>query len=71
MMPETFTDPVVAEIHATRVAMLEAAGGDVHVLMRQVAERQRTSGRNVIRQPLRKRSIPNPTAVVPDADEQQ
>jgi len=37
------TDPVVAEIHATRAAMLEAADGDIGLLMQQVAERQRKS----------------------------
>ncbi len=28
-MADKFVDPVVAEIHATRTAMLEAVGGDV------------------------------------------
>ncbi len=52
----TLTDPVVAEIHATRAAMLEAAGGDISLLMQQVAERQRKSKRRIITQPLRNRT---------------
>ncbi len=43
-MSDRFEDPVVAEIHATCAAMLEAAGGDIRLLMKQVAERQRQSG---------------------------
>jgi len=52
----TLTDPVVAEIHATRAAMLEAAGGDIDLLMQQVAERQRKSKHRIITQPLRHRT---------------
>ena len=52
-MSDEFDDPVVAEIHATRAAMLEAAGGDIHLLMQQVAERQRKSKHRIITQPLR------------------
>jgi len=52
----TLTDPVVAEIHATRVAMLEAAGGDIGLLMQQVAERQRKSKHRIITQPMRHRT---------------
>lgn len=37
-MPDKFDDPAVAEIHAARAAMLEAAGGDISVLMKQVAD---------------------------------
>ncbi len=51
----THTDPVVAEIHATLAAMLEAAGGDIGLLMQQVAERQRKSKHRIISQPLRHR----------------
>lgn len=53
-MSDKFVDPVVAEIHATRTAMLEAAGGDVTALMRQVADRQQHSNRQIIRKSLRK-----------------
>lgn len=52
-MPETYEDPVVAEIHATRAAMLQAAGGDIGRLMRQVAQRQRESKHHVITTPFR------------------
>jgi len=52
----TLTDPIVAEIHATRTAMLEAAGGDIGLLMQQVAERQRKSKHRIITQPLRHRT---------------
>jgi len=52
-MPDKFEDPVVAEIHATRAAMLDAAGGDIRDLMRQVAERQRKSKHRIITRPLR------------------
>ena len=55
-MPERFVDPVVAEIHATRAAMLEAAGGDIDVLMQQVVDRQQHSNRRIIREPLRNRA---------------
>jgi len=55
-MPDKFTDPVIADLHAVREAMLEAAGGDIDVLMRQVGERQRNSSRKVIKHPLRKRT---------------
>lgn len=55
-MSDGFVDPVVAEIHSTRAAMLEAAGGDIRVLMQQVADRQRRSNRRIIREPLRNRT---------------
>jgi len=52
-MSEIFIDPVIEEIHAVRAAMLEAAGGDIGVLMQQVADRQERSDRSIIREPLR------------------
>ncbi len=58
-MSDRFDDPVVAEIHATRAAMLEAAGGDIRLLMQQVAERQRSSKHRIITQPLRYRTEQN------------
>ena len=58
-MSERFSDPVVAEVHATRAAMLEAAGGSIAELMQQVADRQRRSHRRIIREPLPNR--PEPT----------
>jgi hypothetical protein len=64
-MSDRFVDPVVAEVHATRAAMLEAVGGDVAELMRQVADRQQRSHRQIIREPLRTRPEP------PDARERE
>ncbi len=58
-MSEKYVDPVVAEVHATRAAMLEAVGGDVTELMRQVADRQQRSDHPIIREPLRKRPEPS------------
>ena len=58
-MPEKFDDPVVAEIHATRAAMLASAGGDIQVMMEQVAERQRKSRHRIITQPMRNRTEPS------------
>jgi hypothetical protein len=52
-MSDKFVDPVVAELHATRAAMLEAVGGDVTELMRQVADRQQHSTHQIIRKPFR------------------
>ena len=57
-MADKFVDPIVAEIHATRATMLEAAEGDAAELMRQVADRQERSHRRIIREPLRKRTEP-------------
>jgi len=58
-MSDPFIDPVVAEIHATRAAMLEAAGGDIGTLMQQVVERQNHSNHKIIREPLRKTTEQN------------
>jgi len=55
-MSDQFIDPVVAEIHATRAAMLEAVDGDIGLLMQQVAERQQKSKHTIITQPLRRRT---------------
>ena len=58
-MPEKFDDPIIAEIHAIRAAMLEAAGGDTGVLMQQVAGRQRKSKHRIITQPMHERTEPS------------
>ena len=50
-----YEDPVVAEIHAIRAKMLADCGGDHEKLMRQVGERQRASGRRIIKAPFRNR----------------
>ena len=70
-MSDKFEDPIVAEIHATRAAMLEAAGGDIRLLMQQVAERQRRSKHQIITKPFRYRTEPgvapeSPTTPVSD-----
>lgn len=70
-MSEKFEDPIVAEIHATRAEMLEAAGGDIRLLMQQVAERQRRSRHRIITKPFHHRteqcvSPESPTAGVAD-----
>ena len=57
-MSERFVDPVIAELHATRAAMLEAAGGEIAALIQQVADRQQRSRRRIIREPLRNRAEP-------------
>ena len=51
-----YEDPVVAEIHAIRAKMLADCGGDHDKLMQQVGERQRASGRKIIRAPAQTRS---------------
>ena len=56
MAEPIFDDPVVAEIHAIRAKMLADCGGDIKELMRQVAARQKESGRHVITAPLRNRT---------------
>ena len=58
-MSDRFVDPVVADVHATRAAMLAAAGGEIGELMRLVADHQQRSHRPIIREPLRNR--PEPT----------
>ena len=54
MSKPIFDDPVVAEIHAIRAAMLDECGGDINELIRRVAQRQKQSGHRIITEPLRK-----------------
>ena len=56
MSKPIFDDPVVAEVHAIRAAMLAECDGDIKELMRRVAERQKQSGHRIITEPLRKRT---------------
>ena len=58
-------DPVVAEIHAIRKALLDDCRGDLAEYRRRTRERQLASGRQIIRAPLRKRPEP------PDARERE
>ncbi|MFZ5829613.1 MAG: hypothetical protein ACOY3P_05980 [Planctomycetota bacterium] len=47
-----YDDPVVAEVHAIRQALLDECGGDVDEYRRQVRNRQATSSRRIVRSPL-------------------
>ena len=60
-----YDDPVVAEIHAVRKAILDQCGGDIEEYRRQVQSRQAASGRRIITSPLKKRPEPS------DAREQE
>ena len=51
-------DPVVAEIHAIRQALLDECGGDINEYRRRARERQSASGRQIITVPFRKRTEP-------------
>ena len=62
MSKPLFEDPVVAEIHAVRAAMLDECGGDIEELMRRVAKRQKQSGSRIITEPLRRRTEPTDAA---------
>lgn len=48
-----YDDPVVAEIHEIRRRLLEASGGDVAKFRRQLREREKVSGREVVAGPVR------------------
>ena len=52
-------DPVVAEIHAIRQALLDECGGDINEYRRRARERQSASGRQIITVPFRKRTEPS------------
>lgn len=53
-----YDDPVVAEIHEIRRHLLEASGGDVAEFRRQLREREKVSGRDVVAGPVRNRPKP-------------
>jgi len=53
-----YDDPVVAEIHAIRKALLDDCGGDLAEYRRRSRERQASSGRHIITSPLKKRAEP-------------
>ncbi len=59
MSKTSYIDPVVAEIHSIRAAMLAECHGSVAELMRQVAIRQGKSQHTVIALPFRKRTEPS------------
>jgi len=52
-----YDDPVVAEIHETRRRLLEASGGDVAEFRRQLREREKVSGRDVVAGTVRNRAV--------------
>ena len=71
MTKPIYDDPVVAEIHAIRQALLEECGGDVNEYRRQVQQRQAASGRRIITTPFKKRTEQrvapeSPTTDIPD-----
>ena len=49
-------DPVVAEIHAIRQALLDECGGDITEYRRRARARQNASGRRIITVPFRRRT---------------
>jgi hypothetical protein len=51
-----YEDPVVAEIHAIRRALLGQCGGDMNEYRRRVRDHQAASGRQIITQPLKRRA---------------
>jgi hypothetical protein len=53
-----YSDPVVAEIHEVRRRLFEASGGDIAEFRRQLREREKTSGRKIVRGPVKKRTPP-------------
>ena len=54
MNKAVYDDPVVAEVHAIRQALLDECGGDMDEYRRRVRHRQAASSRRIIRSPLKK-----------------
>jgi hypothetical protein len=54
MIRPIYDDPVVAEIHAIRKALLDDCGGDMDEYRKRVRERQANTGRRIITTPLKK-----------------
>jgi hypothetical protein len=50
-----YDDPVVAEVHAVREALLDDCDGDLAEYRRRTRQRQAASGRRIITSPLKKR----------------
>jgi hypothetical protein len=57
-----YDDPVVAEIHAIRQALLDECGGDIDEYRRRTRSRQAASGHRIITSPLKKRTEPGAAA---------
>ena len=56
MSKPIYDDPVVAEIHAIRQALLDECGGDMNEYRKCAHSRQATSGHRIITSPLKKRT---------------
>ena len=68
MTKPIYDDPVVAEIHAIRKALLDDCVGDMDEYRRRARERQAASGRPIITTPLKKSTE---QSVGPDGESRQ
>lgn len=55
MTKPIYDDPVVAEIHAIRQALIDECGGDIDKYRKRTRSRQAASGRQIVTSPLKKR----------------
>ena len=53
-----YEDPVVAEVHAIRKALLDECDGDMDEYRRRTRNRQASSGHQIITSPLKQRIEP-------------
>ena len=53
-----YADPVVAEIHEARRQLFEASGGDITEFRRRLREREKASGRKIVKGPVKKPTPP-------------
>jgi hypothetical protein len=51
--PVPWSDPIVAEVRATRAALWAAAGGDIREFCRRIRDEQADSGHPVVAVPTR------------------
>lgn len=56
MTKAIYDDPVVAEIHAIRQALLDECGGDVDEYRKRARSHQAASGREIVTSPLKRRT---------------
>lgn len=56
MTKPIYDDPVVAEIHAIRKALLDQCGGDIDKFRNRTRSHQAASGRRIVTSPLKKRT---------------
>ena len=59
MSKPIYDDPIVAEIHAIRKALLDECGGDMDEYRRRTRARQAASGRRIVTLPLKKGTEPS------------